>query len=208
MQVKILVVGAFQANCCIAWDESKRALIIDPGADARRILAFVEKRRLSIAAYMLTHGHIDHISAITELYGAMPAPVGIHGADLEWAFDVGNQMQPFYSAPERAPEITRLLEDGQEWTDGNLFYRVISTPGHTPGSVCFFFPRQKVLFSGDTLFAGSVGRADLNGGDSRALTASLRRIARLRGDTAVYPGHGPHTSIAHEMQSNFFMQSL
>ena len=207
MRVATIIVGEIQTNCFAVWDRSKHAIVIDPGAEATRILALLKKNRLSVAAYLLTHGHMDHISALADMYDAMPAPIGLHGTDLEWAFDESNQMPPFYPAPKRPPEIARVLEDGQEWTDGGLTYRAISTPGHTPGSVCFFFPEQNILFSGDTLFAGSVGRTDLPGGNPRILNASLAKIARLSDNTVVYPGHGSATNMAHEKKTNFFMIS-
>lgn len=208
MNIETVTVGEFQANCFVIRAESKQAIVIDPGAEAERVMTFLKKNRLSVASYLLTHGHMDHISVLAEMYDAMPAPVGIHGADLKWAFDQGNQMPPFYSTVKRPPEIARVLKDGQEWMDADLTYRVILTPGHTPGSVCFLFPAQNILFSGDTLFAGSVGRTDLPGGNSRALSASLAKLAQLPDNTAVYPGHGPVTNIACEKKTNFFMQSL
>jgi len=208
MHIETVIVGEFQANCYVVWARSKKAIVIDPGAEAANILAVIEKNKLTVAAYLLTHGHMDHISALGDLHEAIPAPVGIHAADLEWAFDQGNQMPPFYGAPRRPSEIARVLEDGQEWTDTGLTCKVISTPGHTPGSVCFFLPEQNVLFSGDTLFAGSVGRTDLPGGNPRILSASLERISQMPDNTIVYPGHGPATEIACEKKNNFFLQSF
>lgn len=207
MHIETIIVGEIQTNCYVVWTESKQAIVIDPGAEATRILAFLEKNNLSVATYLLTHGHMDHISALKDMYEAMPAPIGLHSADIEWAFDESNQMPPFYLAPKRQPEIARVFKDKQEWTDGGLTYRVISTPGHTPGSVCFHFQEQDVFFSGDTLFAGSVGRADLPGGNSQVLSASLKKIATLPDNTVVYPGHGPATDMAHEKKTNFFMIS-
>jgi len=206
MHVETIVVGELQANCFVVRGGSEHAIVIDPGADAARIIDFLEQRQLSVAVYILTHGHIDHISALGKLQGAFPAPVGFHKADLEWAFHDSNQMPPLYPALKCPPGTARVLKDGQEWSDGGLTYRVISTPGHTPGSVCFSFPEQNLLFSGDTLFAGSVGRTDLPGGSSRALSTSLAKLALLPGCTIINPGHGPPTDIAREKRTNFFMQ--
>ena len=121
-------------------------------------------------------------------------------------FGDANQMMPFYGPPKRPSRIERELEDGQTWEDGGLAYQVIETPGHTPGGVCFLFPESNVLIVGDTLFAGSVGRTDLPGGNSRVLQESLRRLKQLDDGIAVYPGHGPTTTIGHEKRTNFFMQ--
>ncbi len=208
MNIKGLTVGDFETNCFILWGSKNEAIVIDPGSDADQIKAFLKKNRLSVCSYMLTHGHVDHISALADLHKAMPAPVGIHGSDLKWAFNAGNQMLPFYDTPVSPPKIERVFKDGEKFTDGDLDYSVIFTPGHTEGSVCFLFHKENVLFSGDTLFAGSVGRTDLPGGSSRTLTQSLKKIAGLDENTVIYPGHGPQTNLKHEKKHNFFMQSL
>lgn len=206
MTIKNVVVGEFQVNCFVVFGDSKEAIVIDPGFDAASILALLDSEALTPVAYLLTHGHMDHISALAELYEARPAPIGIHDADLEWAFNETNQILPVYPTPSRPPEIVRRFEDGDEFEDGGLAYRVISTPGHTPGGVCFHFYNNNTIFTGDTLFAGSVGRTDLPGGDSRVLKASLDKLASLAESIKVYPGHGPATSIGREKKSNFFMQ--
>jgi hydroxyacylglutathione hydrolase len=208
MHIETIVVGEFQVNCYVVWDHSDKALIIDPGADADLILQFLRQKKLTIAAYLLTHGHVDHVSGVADLHSVSPAPIGIHGDDLKWAFSRENQMPPFYGVPRQPSEIGRTLEDGQEWTDAGLTYKVISTPGHTPGGVCFHFESENCLFTGDTLFAGSVGRTDLPGGNSRVLASSLKKLANLPASTLVYPGHGPSSDIATEKRTNYFMQSL
>jgi len=207
MNIRQITVGSFQANCLIVWGGGSEAIVVDPGADAGAIRAVIDQNGLSVAAYMLTHGHMDHVSAIAELHAALPAPVGISKFDLPWAFEESNQMPPFYPPPGRPATIERELADGQEWNDAGLAYRVIATPGHTPGSVCFHFPAENVLLTGDTLFAGSVGRTDLPGGDSRAMNESLGRLAALPEETTVYCGHGPKTTVAHERANNFFLQA-
>jgi glyoxylase-like metal-dependent hydrolase (beta-lactamase superfamily II) len=151
---------------------------------------------------------MDHISALADVYDAHPAPIGIHSADLKWAFDKQNQMPPFYDVPRKPAEIARTFEDGQEWTDAGLTYSAILTPGHTPGSTCFHFKAGGLLVTGDTLFAGSVGRTDLPGGNSRILSASLKKLSAFSGETIIYPGHGPSSSIAAEKATNYFMQGF
>ena len=137
---------------------------------------------------------------------ARPAPVAIHRDDLEWAFTRANQMMPFYPEPKRPQSIDRLVSDGDRLQDGGFECEVVATPGHTPGGVCYLFPSEHAVFTGDTLFAGSIGRTDLPGGHSRLLGSSLRRLAALAPETRVYPGHGPATTIAQEVRSNPFLQ--
>jgi len=205
LNIRTVVVGAFQVNCFVVWKEPPEALVIDPGEDAEAVAAVLKQENLTVAAYLLTHGHMDHVSGLADLYDLFPAPVAMHAEDLEWAFTEHNQMMP-YGTPRRPPEVARTLADGQEWTDAGLTYRVIGTPGHTTGGVSFYFPEEKVVFAGDTLFAGSVGRTDFSGGSSRMLGESLKKLANFPDDTVVYCGHGPQTTIGHEKRTNYFMQ--
>jgi len=208
MQIRTVVVGEFQVNCFIVWGKEKDAIVIDPGKEADRIQAVIEDEGLTVGAYVLTHGHIDHIAGLADLYDALPAPIALHGTDAKWAFEAANEFPPFYPPARKPADVSRLLEDGQEWTDAGLAYRVIRTPGHTPGSVCLLFDEDHTLFSGDTLFMGSVGRTDFPGGDPRALQQSLATLARLPDETVVYTGHGPATSIEVEKRTNYFMQGI
>ncbi|OVE75328.1 hypothetical protein BVX97_05005 [bacterium E08(2017)] len=206
MNTETLVVGEFQANCFVVWGDSKEAIVIDPGADAEHILAFIDYHKLSIAAYMLTHGHVDHISATAKLCQQRPAPVGIHPDDLAWAYGPENHFEPFYSVPDKPDNTDRSLSDGQSFTDGGLTYKVISTPGHSPGSVCFYFEDENTLFAGDTLFAGSIGRTDLPGGNMGDMNNSLKLLASFPDETIVYSGHGPSSTIKFEKENNFFLK--
>ncbi|MCX7591830.1 MAG: MBL fold metallo-hydrolase [Kiritimatiellae bacterium] len=208
MQINTVIVGAFEVNCYILFNDTGRALVIDPGADADRILEVLRSNDLTVVAYLLTHGHIDHISAVAELVESLPAPVAMHQADMAWAFDAANQMPPFYFGPKIPGGPKRLLRDGEQWNEAGLSYTVLATPGHTPGSVCFLFSEQNLLFSGDTLFAGSVGRTDLPGGEPRCLMTSLKRLSALPAATVVYPGHGPTTTIGQEVRTNYFMRGF
>ena len=208
MNIETLEVGPIGTNCYVVWGDASQALVIDPGGDAPAIMKAVKGHRLSIAVYLLTHGHMDHISALADMYDLAPAPIAIHAADLAWAFEDVNTLWPVYTtAPRRPPKIDRVLADGQDFTDAGLKCRVIHTPGHTPGGVCFHFTDERVLFTGDTLFAGSVGRTDLNGGAPRVLPRSLTLLTRLPDVTAIYPGHGPDTTLAQEKKSNYFLRA-
>jgi hydroxyacylglutathione hydrolase len=206
MNIECLTVGPFQANCYVVWGPERRALVIDPGADAAVISGFLDARGLDVAAYLLTHGHVDHISALAEVSAKHPAPYAIHALDLKWAFDGLNELAPYYSTPRRPAGTLQTLEDGRTLANGGLGCAVIGTPGHSPGGVCFHFPDDGVLFSGDTLFQGTVGRTDLPGGDGRTLAQSLRKLAQLPPGTRILPGHGPETSLAEEFRINPFLK--
>jgi hydroxyacylglutathione hydrolase len=206
MNIETVTVGAFQVNCCVVWDQGRNALVIDPGANPERILKVIDANRLKVTAYLITHGHADHIGALPAMHSVHTAPVAISSEDALWAFLPINQLLPYYPALVSPPKVERLLSDGQKWTDGELNYEVIATPGHSPGGVCFYFPEAHALFAGDTLFQGSVGRTDLPGGDPRALSNSLKKLKNLPDDTKVFSGHGPETTIGIEKQTNFFLR--
>ncbi|MFO7871269.1 MAG: MBL fold metallo-hydrolase [Kiritimatiellia bacterium] len=209
MQIETVVTGPFQANCFVVDNEAGKALILDPGAESEAISGLIKEKGLVVAAYLLTHGHMDHISVLADIYENFPAPVLIHQADLAWAFEPQNEMPPFYPVPRSLPGNAFVTAaEGDRRTDAGITYRVLGTPGHTPGGVCYFFEKDKVVFSGDTLFAGSAGRTDFPGGDMRELTLSLKRLSELPDDTAVYPGHGPATTIAGEKRTNPFLKTI
>lgn len=207
MHVETIVVGDFASNCFLAWEDPESVIVIDPGAEADIILDEIAQKQLKVGLYLLTHAHIDHLSALADMRDAMPAPMAMHAGDIPWAFEPDNLLSPFYPAPRNAGKFERILEDKQKWNDSNLEYTVIWTPGHTPGCVCFHFEKEKVVFTGDTLFAGSVGRTDLAGGNPRELSASLKRLKLLPDETVVYAGHGPSSSIGKEKRTNYFMSS-
>lgn len=207
MNINTIVVGAFDVNCFILDLDSRSAVIIDPGSDADRISAFIKDSKLVPSAYLLTHGHFDHITGLKALYDEFPAPVAIHENDASWAFTPNNQMLPYYTAPDSPKQIDILLGKSQSIPDLGTQCNVLYTPGHTPGSVCFYFPEHAILFTGDTLFAGSAGRTDLPGGSSRALKNSLTSLKLLPEETRVFPGHGPASTIGHEKRTNYFMQN-
>lgn len=206
MNVQTQVVGPIGSNCHFAIAADRQVLVVDPGADAERLARFIAGRQLRVAAYLLTHGHMDHISALADLSQRHPAPIAMHGADAAWAFGERNQMPPWFGVPEAPAAIDRVLQDGQTWTDAGFTYRVLETPGHTPGSVCFLFSDAGVAFTGDTLFAGSVGRTDLPGGNTEQLRSALARLSDLPPRTRLYAGHGPPTTLAAELLSNPFLR--
>lgn len=209
VQVATLTVGAFASNCHIVTVPKRAgALVVDPGDDAEAIVAHLESQALTVAAYLLTHGHMDHVSALAAVARTFPAPIGLHERDATWAFTAANSMPPYYNTPAAPPRIERAWAEGQVWTDIGLVFEILETPGHSPGSVSFYFKEAGLLFSGDVLFAGSVGRADLPGGDAPTLGRSLRRLLTLPDETRVYPGHGPATTIGTERRRNPFLLNL
>ena len=208
MHIDTIVVGSFEVNCYILSGAGQEAMLIDPGSDADEIIRRLEHDGRRVAVYLLTHGHIDHIYALSEVHRRFPAQVALHADDNAWAFLEVNQFPPDYPPPRDSPPTLRLVKDGSSFRDCGIDYTVVATPGHTPGSVCYHFPTENVLFTGDTLFAGSVGRTDLPGGSPRAMTSSLRRLKGLAPATRIYPGHGPDSTIERERQSNFYMRDV
>lgn len=201
MNIEFLTVGPFAANCAIVWKHPQQALVIDPGSDAADIETALLKYGLTVTAYLLTHGHADHISALAKLHAERPAPIHIHPADLEWCFSSRNTLPPYYAVPQK-PEATF----SNDWNVEDFNFQTLETPGHTPGGVSFYFEEAKAAFTGDTLFKGSCGRTDLPGGNGRVLAQSLKKLAALPDDVTVYAGHGEPTTIGQEKKTNFFMQ--
>ena len=201
MERLTIQVGGFEANCSIL-SENGKAWIVDPGQEADRIIDLLAKKGLEPAGVLLTHGHFDHIGAIPGLLEKFPElPIYIHEKDAPMFGHPLNQLPPEYPSFAKPRNLTTL--DKLEDLEG---LEIVETPGHTPGGVCYYFPKDKLLLSGDTLFAGSVGRTDFPGGDMATLMDSLQKLAALPGDTLVIPGHGMHTRIALEKSGNPFLQ--
>ncbi|HIZ19753.1 MAG TPA: MBL fold metallo-hydrolase [Firmicutes bacterium] len=207
MEIVVLPVGPLQANCCLLFDEEKNTVVVDPGGDAGRILEEIRRRGLLVRAVLLTHVHFDHMLAAGEIQAASGAPLWVPQGDEAALADPSRSLLAELPTQNRpALRADRLVGDGEILHVGGLRLEVLATPGHTPGSSCYRC--GNALLTGDTLFKAGVGRTDFPGGDSRALSRSLRRLVNLQGDYTVVPGHGPATTLAAERQSNPYMASL
>jgi glyoxylase-like metal-dependent hydrolase (beta-lactamase superfamily II) len=208
LNVMRLKLGPLETNCWIVSDEHDGpAIVVDPADDASAIL--VALGDLSVAAIVLTHRHFDHIGAVRELVAATHAPVLAHALDAEGLLTSSGTGGALFGFECTAPFPDRLLEDGDVIEAGSLSLSVLHTPGHTPGGICLLARDDTGgpphLFAGDTVFAGSVGRTDFEGGDARALSHSIaRQIAPLLPETVVHPGHGPDTTVGRERRINPF----
>ena len=198
--------GAMGANCYLyACMESKKAVIIDPGADGKKIHRWVLEKGLKVDYILLTHGHVDHIGAVDVLRDLLgEVLVGIHVDDAEMLADGTKNLSSYLGTALVLKNADFLLQDGQEIMIGNGKLKVISTPGHSPGCVCFL--STEGLFSGDTLFAGSIGRTDFPGGSLEQLLKGVKdKLMILPDDTRVFPGHGEETSIGAEKRHNPYL---
>lgn len=204
MRLKTIVSPDMEENCYFVIDESSnQAIVIDPGAQAEKLCRIADNEGLIIKAICLTHCHYDHVGACERLRKHTGAPVLICDNEAMIAESKGYNLSDMFGDPLTI-HYDRLLNDGDEFAFGSLRFRTISTPGHTPGGVCFYFEKEGVLFSGDTLFYMSVGRTDFPGGDSDALIESIKnKLFTLPEDTVVYCGHGRQTTIGFEKKYNF-----
>lgn len=201
-------VTAFAQNCSLLWEEeSKDAVVIDPGGDLDELLAQVESLGLTLREVWLTHAHIDHAGAAGELAQRLSLPIiGPHRGDQFWIDALPQQSQMFGFPPAQAFAPTRWLEDGDTVTLGRHSLQVRHCPGHTPGHVVFHSPELKRAFVGDVLFAGSIGRTDFPGGDHDTLIRSItERLWPMGDDTVFIPGHGPESSFGRERRTNPFV---
>lgn len=208
MTIATIVVGPFEVNCYVYGNKtSGEALIIDPGADEKRIIDTLDHLGLVPRAILLTHGHADHIAAVTVLREKYGIPLYIGEGDQELLASPSANVSAFFDQPIVVPPADFIAADEQLITLGSLSLRVLATPGHTRGGVCYLDESEGRLFCGDTLFYGSVGRTDLPGGSYQQLISSIEtKILKLPDTVVCYPGHGPKTTVGAERTNNPFLK--
>lgn len=208
MKVSVFPSGAYLTNCYAAYDDNGNTVIIDPGAYSDELISFISQNCLNVTHIVLTHGHADHICGAEQLRSLTNAKIAIHTLDAPrlksskacLADDCGYAFSPF------TPDI--LLNDGDVLTVGDMVYNVMHTPGHSEGSICLLENKERVIFSGDTLFYTTIGRTDFKGGNHSDMIESLKALYRLDGDYSVYPGHERSTTLQRERERNFYMRKL
>ena len=205
--VRHAVVGPFAMNAwLVGCDRTGEAILIDPGAEVPRVLALREPGGFRVGRIVLTHGHIDHAAGAAQASAATGAPVQVHAGDQFWLEALPRQAEMFGFDEAEPPAIAHHQVDGETFTVGEHEARLLHVPGHTPGGCAVFFPATRDLFVGDTLFAGSVGRTDLPGGDPTALVRSIREVLfPLGDDVRFHPGHGPSGTLGEERRKNPFV---
>jgi hydroxyacylglutathione hydrolase len=205
-----MVVGDLSCNCYLVGDPAtKQAVVIDPGDDGGRISEAITRHGLTVVAVVATHAHFDHVLAAEAIRAATGAPFYLHLDDIELLQWLPASLELFLGIDKSppVPEVDGKLSDGDELKVGESKLQVIHTPGHSEGSICLLAPdsAEGLLFSGDTLFAMSIGRTDLPGGDTQALVSSVHQRLFPLGDLPVYPGHGPATTLDRERVGNPFV---
>lgn len=205
---KIFPVGPLQCNCSVIGDEkTHEAMVIDPGDQIEGILEILRQEKLTLKQIVITHAHIDHVGGAMKLKAATGAPILMNQNDH--ALLKMLDMQAAWVGM-RAPgdvQVDEAIGQGRVLKIGEITSNVIHTPGHTEGSICLYFPAEKKLIAGDTLFAGNIGRTDLPGGSTDKIMRSLHtHVLALPDETEVVPGHGPNTTIGEERETNPFLQ--
>ncbi len=206
-QIKTVVVGPFQVNCYLVMNtRTKTGVIVDPGAEAERIAQAIERLEMTPQAVLLTHGHGDHIAAVTELVERFGLQLYVGRDDADLLTDPHANVSALLGMPVTTSEPDHLVDDEQLITVAGIEFLVLAVPGHTPGGVSYLLQREGKLLCGDSVFHGSIGRTDLPGGSHEQLVRSIHeKIMRLPDEVVLYPGHGPQTTVGAERISNPFL---
>lgn len=207
MKLETIVVGPFEVNCYLYWDDrSGDGVIIDPGLDEDLIIDKINRSGMSPKAILLTHGHGDHIAAVKPVKDHFDLPLYVGRGDEELLRNPSANVSEMIGQAIVAPDPDHIVEDEQTLSIGSLQFTVLATPGHTPGGVCYLDEKANLVFTGDTLFWGSIGRHDLPGGSLNTLLDSIKtKLLRLPDAIKCYPGHGPETTIGAERSQNPFL---
>jgi len=199
MVVKKFVIGPIETNCYLVYDK-KVGVLIDPAVFDKQVLEFIKSNQLKIEYILLTHGHFDHVSGAADFAKELETKICLHPDDLSLTKGLAKSFGKMWGYDSKSFKPDILLKDGQQFKIGDLDFKVIHTPGHSQGGVSLYFEKQEILFSGDTLFAGSYGRTDLPGGDEEKIFASIKKLLKLPPETKVYPGHGEETTVHEEIR--------
>ncbi|WP_191560826.1 MBL fold metallo-hydrolase [Metabacillus idriensis] len=210
MKWEQLPLGPLQTNCYLISNSMKDCLVIDPGSEGPKLIQHIQKRGLKPIAILLTHAHFDHIGAVDDVRDHYHIPVYIHRNEKKWlANPAMNGSAAFMSQTISARDADFLIDQETKLSIGSFSFQVYETPGHSPGSISFYFEESGIVVSGDALFAGSIGRTDLPQGDHQQLIKSIhQKLLALPEDTIVLPGHGPDTVIEIEMESNPYLNGF
>lgn len=205
LKIETIVNGPFQENCYLVWDDTNmEGIFIDPGDEPHKLIRTARFNKIEITGIFNTHGHLDHAGAVAPMVAEFKVPFAMHGDDEFLLESMPDQARMFGLPPMEIPKVDRKLFAGDTVEVGSVKGTVIHTPGHTPGGVCFHF--DQVVFVGDTLFSGSIGRTDLPGGSHKQLINSIKdRLLGLDDKVKAYSGHGPVTSIGAERAHNPFL---
>ena len=204
MKIKRFALGTLWTNCYVISDSDGEGVVVDPGGPTAEVEKYVRDNDIKLNWIILTHGHGDHIGGVSELRNLSEKGVAIHADDASCLTDSSRNLSTFMGASVELHSADRELNDGDVLKVGKMEIQVIHTPGHTVGGICLHFKEgmEEVLVTGDTLFARSIGRSDLPGGDEEILITSLKKLSDLPDNLLVLPGHGPETTIGSEKQHN------
>jgi glyoxylase-like metal-dependent hydrolase (beta-lactamase superfamily II) len=207
MKIETIIVGPLQVNCYVVYDEkSLDAIVIDAGDEPDKILKFIRRENLKVHYLVCTHAHFDHIGGISGVKEKTGAKIMLHLDDLEIYMSVESQGAIWGFNIVQPPHPDLFAQEGDEVAAGDVTLKVIHTPGHSPGGICLV--TDETIFSGDTVFAGSIGRTDFSGGSIEALKVSFKKILSFPPETVIYPGHGNWTTVSDEWKQNFFVREL
>ncbi|HIJ53741.1 MAG TPA: MBL fold metallo-hydrolase [Planctomycetes bacterium] len=209
MKIDHLILGAFQTNCYVLRESqrSQDCLIIDTGLQAGRLIEFLKHHKLNPVAVVLTHGHPDHVAGVAALRESFPdMKVYIHKLDADMLTETPSNFELLAGGMSGNQPADLFLENQSIIELAGIKLQVLHTPGHTPGGICLYSEDEGIVFTDDALFADSVGRTDLGGNMAQLIKSIREKLLTLPGDTAVYPGHGPVTTIEHEKAHNQFLQ--